>query len=86
MSIISAFRMKLSGSRIYGILAIPKKPGKYPAILKVPGAGIRPYAGDARTAALGFITLEIGIHGIPVNLDPQVYSDLAAGALNHTIP
>ncbi len=68
-------------SRIYGILAIPKKPGKYPAILKVPGAGIRPYTGDARLASLGFITLEIGIHGIPVTLDPQVYLDLNGGAL-----
>ena len=68
-------------SRIYGILAIPKKEGKYPAILKVPGAGIRPYTGDTRLAALGFITLEIGIHGIPVNLDPQVYNNLNGGAL-----
>jgi len=68
-------------SRIYGILAIPKKPGKYPAILKVPGAGIRPYAGDTRLASPGFITLEIGIHGIPVILDPQVYLDLNGGAL-----
>lgn len=68
-------------SRIYGMLAVPKKPGKYPAILKVPGAGIRPYTGDARLASLGFITLEIGIHGIPVTLDPQVYLDLNGGAL-----
>ncbi|MCX6328882.1 MAG: acetylxylan esterase [Bacteroidia bacterium] len=68
-------------SRIYGILAIPKKEGKYPAILKVPGAGIRPYTGDTRLAALGFITLEIGIHGIPVNLDPQVYNNLNGAAL-----
>ena len=76
-----SFQNEIYGSRIYGILAMPKKPGKYPAILKVPGAGIRPYAGDSRTASLGFITLEIGIHGIPVNLDPQVYMDLASGAL-----
>jgi cephalosporin-C deacetylase len=77
-----SFQNEIPGSRIYGILAIPKKPGKYPAILRVPGAGVRPYAGDSRTAGMGFITLEIGIHGIPVNLDPQVYNDLAAGALN----
>jgi cephalosporin-C deacetylase len=76
-----SFQNEIPGSRIYGILAVPKKPGKYPAILKVPGAGIRPYAGDSRTAALGFITLEIGIHGIPVNLDPEVYNNLASGAL-----
>jgi cephalosporin-C deacetylase len=69
------------GSRIYGMLAMPKKSGKYPAILRVPGAGIRPYSGDSRTAELGFIVLEIGIHGIPVNLDPQVYIDLSGGAL-----
>lgn len=69
-------------SRVYGILCIPKKEGKYPALLKVPGAGIRPYSGDVATAEKGIITLEIGIHGIPVNLDPEVYGDLAAGALN----
>jgi cephalosporin-C deacetylase len=76
-----SFQNDAYASRIYGILAIPKKAGKYPAILKVPGAGIRPYAGDTRLASQGFITLEIGIHGIPVNLDPQVYMDLNGGAL-----
>lgn len=69
-------------SRVYGILCVPKKPGKYPAILRVPGAGIRPYLGDITTAEKGFITLEIGIHGIPVNLDISVYNNLSAGALN----
>ncbi len=69
-----SFQNDRPGSRIYGILAMPKKPGKYPAILKVPGAGIRPYSGDPLTARRGFIVLEIGIHGLPVNLDPQVYS------------
>ncbi|HOW39089.1 MAG TPA: acetylxylan esterase [Bacteroidales bacterium] len=76
------FQNDAVGSRIYGIMAIPKKAGKYPAILRVPGAGIRPYAGDTRLASQGFITLEIGIHGIPVNLDQQVYDNLMAGALS----
>ncbi len=76
-----SFQNERFGSRIYGILAIPKKSGKYPAILRVPGAGIRPYAGDLITAGRGFITLEIGIHGIPVNLNPEVYNNLNAGAL-----
>src|SRR5690606_35483598 len=53
-------------SRLYGILCIPRAAGKYPAILRVPGAGVRPYNGDIATAEKGFITLEIGIHGIPV--------------------
>jgi cephalosporin-C deacetylase len=69
------------GTRLYGILCVPKQEGKYPALLKVPGAGVRPYAGDVALAEKGIITLEIGIHGIPVNMDPGVYNDLRAGAL-----
>lgn len=69
-------------ARIFGMLTEPKAPGKYPAVLKVPGAGVRPYSGDKGLAAKDVITLEIGIHGIPVNLSQQVYDGLAAGALN----
>jgi cephalosporin-C deacetylase len=76
-----SFQNESAGSRIYGILAVPKKAGKYPALLRVPGAGVRPYAGDAKSAGIGIISLEIGIHGIPVNLDPEVYNSLANGAL-----
>ena len=68
--------------RLYGILCVPKKEGKYPALLRVPGAGVRPYGGDVRTAEKGIITLEIGIHGIPVTMDLSVYGDLGAGALS----
>lgn len=73
------FRM---GGRLYGILCVPKKEGKYPALLRVPGAGIRPYSGDIATAEKGVITLEIGIHGIPVNMDLSQYANLAGGALS----
>lgn len=66
--------------QVYGILTKPKKPGKYPAILAVPGAGIRPY--NERNTNRDVITLQIGIHGIPVNLyDSPLYQNLAAGAL-----
>ncbi len=68
-------------ARLYGILCVPKAGGKYPAVLKVPGAGIRPYAGDVALAEKGVITLEIGIHGIPVTMDPAVYANLSAGPL-----
>jgi cephalosporin-C deacetylase-like acetyl esterase len=70
------------GSRFYGILCIPKKEGKYPALLRVPGAGVRPYGGDVSMAERGIITLEIGIHGIPVTMEPLVYNSLGSGALN----
>ena len=67
--------------KIYGILCKPKQKGKYPAILHVPGAGVRPYYGDIKGAENGFVTFQIGIHGIPVNLDPVVYDDLRYAAL-----
>jgi cephalosporin-C deacetylase-like acetyl esterase len=66
---------------MYGILCVPRAPGKYPAILKVPGAGVRPYQGSAATAAKGYIVLDVGIHGIPVTLDQRVYTNLGAGIL-----
>lgn len=68
-------------SRLYGMLCVPKKEGKYPAVLQVPGAGIRPYNPDLELADKGVIVFTIGIHGIPVNLDPSVYNDLNNGAL-----
>lgn len=69
------------GTRLYGILARPKKPGKYPAVLQVPGAGIRPYAGLIELAEKGLITLQIGIHGIPVTYETTLYNNLGSGAL-----
>ena len=69
------------GNRTYGILCVPVKEGKYPALLRVPGAGVRPYGGDIYTASQGAITLEIGIHGIPVTMEQGIYDDLNNGAL-----
>lgn len=70
------------GARLYGILSVPKKEGKYPALLQVPGAGVRPYGGDIATAEKGVITFQIGIHGVPVDMNPTVYTDLGAGSLS----
>lgn len=77
-----SFQVDGSHSRFFGILSVPTQPGHYPALLRVPGAGVRPYQGDVWTASQGAITLEVGIHGIPVTMPQQVYDDLAAGALN----
>lgn len=71
-----------SGSRLFGILCVPKLEGKYPALLKVPGAGVRPYGGDVVMAEKGIITFEIGIHGVPVTLDADVYRNLGGSAVN----
>lgn len=69
------------GSHVYGILCVPKGEGKFPAILQVPGAGFRPYQGEIGIAESGIITLQIGIHGIPVTMNGTVYDDLNRGAL-----
>lgn len=70
------------GMRLYGILCMPKKPGKYPALLRVPGAGVRSYSGDPAMAENGIIYLEIGIHGIPVTMDAGIYTDLGRTTLD----
>lgn len=70
-------------SRLYGIVCVPKGEGKFPALLQVPGAGVRPYGGDIANAERGVVTFQIGIHGIPVNLDPSVYTALAGGAIQN---
>ncbi|MGK6350852.1 acetylxylan esterase [Parapedobacter sp. DT-150] len=72
-----------TGARLYGILAKPKAPGKYPAVLQVPGAGIRPYPGVVDLAEQGIITLQIGIHGVPVIYETGLYDDLRAAPLKN---
>ena len=69
-------------SRLYGILCLPRAPGKYPALLSVPGAGVRPYRGLAELAGRGLITFQIGIHGIPVIQPQEVYDGLGRGGLS----
>jgi cephalosporin-C deacetylase len=69
-------------SRFYGILAVPKAEGRFPALMNPPGAGARPYRGLVDVAERGYITLQVGIHGIPVDLPQEVYDGLLAGAFN----
>lgn len=77
-----SFQTKAWGGRMFGILSMPKAEGTYPALLRVPGAGVRPYSGDTYLAPGKVIVLEVGIHGIPVTMQQSVYDNLAAGALN----
>lgn len=70
------------GRRVYGILCVPTKAGRYPALLRVPGAGVRPYGGDAWLARKGCIVLEIGIHGVPVTREQTYYDELQNGPLD----
>jgi cephalosporin-C deacetylase-like acetyl esterase len=69
-------------SRLYGIVCLPRAAGKYPAVLSVPGAGVRPYRGLPELAARGLIVFQIGIHGVPVIQPQEVYDSLARGGLS----
>ena len=71
----------INGTRMYGMLTMPAKEGKYPGILRFPGAGIGEKGGDITHASQGAIILEMGIHGIPVNYKGNIYNDLGEGPL-----
>jgi len=69
-------------ARFFFVLAMPKAAGKYPAIYYLPGAGVRSYKPVIDMAEKGFITLQVGIHGIPIDMDDEVYRLLRVGALD----
>lgn len=72
----------INNTRMYGMLTMPKADGKYPAVLRFPGAGVGEKSGDISHAAQGAIILELGIHGIPVNITGStIYNDLNSGVL-----
>lgn len=74
------FQNEVPGSRIYGWLVVPKKLGKYPAVLQVPGAGVYAHT-PLKELGDDIITLMIGIHGIPFDMPKEVYNHLYRGAL-----
>jgi len=67
--------------KFYGVICVPKKAGKYPAIIRFPGAGWVPLNGDIKTAEQGYISLSLYIHGKPVNKDLAYYKDLQENEL-----
>lgn len=70
-------------TRFYGMLAMPKGDGPFPAVVQYPGAGV--YAIDAPVsfAEQGIIAMAVGIHSVPNNLDASLYADLEGGVLNN---
>lgn len=77
-----SFQNQREGSRLYGVLSVPRRAGKYPALLDVPGAGVRRYYPAIETARKGMIVLSIGIHGIPIDRDSLFYDELLATPLD----
>lgn len=68
---------------MYGWLCVPKKEGKYPAVLCLPGAGVKPVPAEIELAEMGegMITFAMGVNGIPLTLEKEVYDNLRYGVL-----
>ena len=68
---------------VFSEVTVTQVPGKElrPSPRAGPLAGVRPYGGDVWSATQGVITLEIGIHGIPVTMEQKIYDDVFNGAL-----
>ncbi|MCQ2335206.1 MAG: acetylxylan esterase [Paludibacteraceae bacterium] len=84
------FQNTRKGNYLYGMMALPKgvcptdtvATRKYPVLILWPGAGVMPHLGECDFfPEHGVITLEMGIHGIPVTLPKQLYADLNSNAL-----
>ncbi len=69
------------GNYVYGVLTVPKGEGPFPGVLRLPGAAVRGFSGPNSLAAEGMVVFEIGIHGIPVDQDREIYSALQSGPL-----
>lgn len=79
---VDVYQVKIASLKpMYGILSMPKTPGKYPAVLRVPGAGIHRIGGYLEPANDGFITLDLGIHSLPFDAEQEFYTALSEGAL-----
>lgn len=63
-------------NRFYGILTIPKKEGKFPAVIRFPGAGVNPLGGNRVIADKNVITLDLYIHPFPVLWERKFYDNL----------
>ena len=71
-----------AGNYVYGVLSVPKTEGPKPAILRLPGAAVRKFSGIDPLAYEGFVVLNIGVHGIPVDQDAEMYRQLENGAMS----
>jgi len=69
----------IHGSHVYGQLARPKRPGKYPAILLVQYAGVYPLKRESVTgyARDGWLALNISAHDVPFDLPEKEFAKLA---------
>lgn len=63
-------------NRSYGIITIPAKEGKFPAIIRYPGAGVHPLGGNLSIADKDVITLDLYIHPFSMLWEKSFYDNL----------
>ena len=71
---------------MHGVLARPRKPGPFPALLNLPGADVRSCSGNISMAARGFMTLQLRVHGIALNQPQALYDDSVNFARRRKVP
>jgi cephalosporin-C deacetylase-like acetyl esterase len=74
---VSLIHIKDSFSRIsfYGYLSKPRKEAKYPVVLFVPAAGVKPPLSRTNFINKDAITLSIEIHGLDPEMDPVEFEN-----------
>ena len=68
------------GQYVYGYLTMPKKSGKFAAVISPPGAGVKPMTPEKHLfyAESGIIRFDMEIHGIRPDLDRPTYNEISA--------
>lgn len=81
---VNVYQARIASVRpMYGILAVPKAPGRYPAVMRVPGAGVHKIGGYLDLAEEAMITLDLGIHGLPLTQSDSYYRHISTDSLNN---
>lgn len=86
------FQNHRKGCYLYGLMQIPRNADgspsdlsgarKYPVMIEWPGAGVKAHRGIESVATeAGYIVLEMGVNGIPVTGEENMYRDLKANGM-----
>jgi len=73
----------VNGTHVRGFFGKPKGNGPFPAVMRIPGAGVGPASRNyaEAMAAKGFLVMSISVHDLPNDKPSQFYKDQFAGPL-----
>lgn len=78
------FQNDAANHHMYGLLQVPRghEGERMPVVIEWPGAGVKPHKGiSSPLPEKGYIILEMGVNGIPVTMNDDVYKELRYNAL-----